>query len=402
MSSAVPPESADPQTIREANAAAMRAMAAGDFAGARETLRQALALEPRHPSLWLNLAACCRALEDVPGALAAIEDALRVQPRSFAALLMKGSMLERLGRSREAASIYGFAIGLAPPEERLDAATRAALAHAREVRARHVDELSAFVEAQIGGIRDRSGGATAQRINTFVDIATGRRRNYRQEPTDFFYPGLPELEFHPREDFPWLQELEAATAPIREELRQVLREDLKAFVPYIDYAEGLPLDQWAELNRSARWSALHFYHYGKRIEENCRRCPQTMRALTQVPQPLMPGRSPAAMFSALQPRTRIPPHTGVANTRLVVHLPLIVPQACGFRVGNQTRAWREGAAWVFDDTIEHEAWNDSPEPRFIFICDIWNPLLDAAERELIVRAVDAIDRFNGVGGEAGL
>jgi aspartyl/asparaginyl beta-hydroxylase (cupin superfamily) len=100
------------------------------------------------------------------------------------------------------------------------------------------------------------------------------------------------------------------------------------------------------------------------------------------------------MFSILKPRTRIPPHTGVANTRLVLHLPLIVPEGCGFRVGGETRAWREGDAWVFDDTIEHEAWNDSDEPRAILICDVWSPHLSLWERERIAEVVAALDHFN--------
>jgi aspartate beta-hydroxylase len=101
------------------------------------------------------------------------------------------------------------------------------------------------------------------------------------------------------------------------------------------------------------------------------------------------------MFSVLSPRTRIPPHTGVANTRLVLHLPLIVPDGCGFRVGSETRSWKVGEAWVFDDTIEHEAWNDSDETRIILICDVWNPRLVGEERELIARLMTAMDDFAG-------
>jgi aspartyl/asparaginyl beta-hydroxylase (cupin superfamily) len=91
------------------------------------------------------------------------------------------------------------------------------------------------------------------------------------------------------------------------------------------------------------------------------------------------------MFSILEPRTRIPPHTGTSNVRLTVHLPLVVPPGCGFRVGAETREWREGEAWAFDDTIEHEAWNDSDQPRAILIIDAWNPLLTEAEREFVRR-----------------
>jgi aspartyl/asparaginyl beta-hydroxylase (cupin superfamily) len=133
---------------------------------------------------------------------------------------------------------------------------------------------------------------------------------------------------------------------------------------------------------------------GRIIEENAARCPATMAALGMVDQPCVEGMSPSAMFSILKPRTRIPPHTGAANTRLVLHLPLIVPQGCGFRVGGETRAWREGEAWVFDDTIEHEAWNDSDQPRAILICDVWAPTLSPTEREGVARVMGAAHRFN--------
>ncbi len=126
-----------------------------------------------------------------------------------------------------------------------------------------------------------------------------------------------------------------------------------------------------------------------------RRAPATVAAFSKLPQARVPLRSPSALFSVLQPNTRIPPHTGIANFRLVVHLPLILPQGCGFRVGGETREWRMGEAWVFDDTIEHEAWNDSDETRIILICDIWNPRLSEEERETIGQIIAATDKFNG-------
>ena len=95
------------------------------------------------------------------------------------------------------------------------------------------------------------------------------------------------------------------------------------------------------------------------------------------------------MFSLLAPHTRIPPHTGVANTRLVCHLPLIVPPGCGFRVGETIREWREGEAFVFDDTIEHEAWNDSDQLRVVLILDLWPPALSEAERVAVSAAIGA-------------
>ena len=112
-----------------------------------------------------------------------------------------------------------------------------------------------------------------------------------------------------------------------------------------------------------------------------------------MPRARIESRAPTAFFSILEANTRIPAHTGVTNTRLTVHLPLIVPPDCGFRVGGTTREWVPGKAWVFDDTIEHEAWNLSDTPRAILIFDIWNPLLTAAERELIKTATEIYVRY---------
>ena len=137
---------------------------------------------------------------------------------------------------------------------------------------------------------------------------------------------------------------------------------------------------------------------GKLVEENAAKCPQTMKLLAGAPQPEQPGRTPAAMFSLLKPRTRIPPHVGVSNVRLVTHLPLIVPEDCGFRVGNETREWVPGKAWVFDDTIEHEAWNDSDKLRVVLIFDIWHPHLTPPERAMITAMSAGMSAFSGGGG----
>ncbi|HEX4896256.1 MAG TPA: aspartyl/asparaginyl beta-hydroxylase domain-containing protein [Solimonas sp.] len=391
-----------PDSIADANRAAVRAMSAGDFHGAQAILRRALLVATDNTNLWLNLAASCRALGDDDGALEALEGALRVSPRAFRALLMKGSLLEKRGERRQAAMLYGAAVALVPRRDVLDDATRSALDHGQRMHMAYVDELAAYIHREMGPIETRGDSVSARRVARFVELTLGRKQNYRQEPTEFFYPGLPAIEFWEREEFPWIGEFERAAPRMRAELLEILRDDFRDFVPYVDYPDGLPLDQWKALNQSRRWGALHLLKAGERVEENCRRCPQTLAALEPLPLPRVPRRSPAAMFSALQPGTRIPPHTGVANTRLVVHLPLIVPEGCGFRVGNETRHWREGQAWVFDDTIEHEAWNDSAEPRVIFICDVWNPRLSEFECQLIAEMMMAMDKFNGFVPETGL
>lgn len=385
------PDTISPRTL---NDQALAALSAGNFAFAQERLRQAVRIDPTQPSIWLNLAGACRASGDLDGALEAVDGALRAEPRHFTALLTRASLLERRGAIKKAATAYGIALSVAPSDHRLDAETLKVVRYARTLNERHVDGLEAHLLGRVTPEARQCTPAERARIETFVGVTLGRRKNYRQQPAEFFYPGLPAIPFWDRVEFPWLAEFEAATAAISTELEGIQIGDAQRFAPYIAYPDTVPVDQWAALNHSREWSAYHLIDHGTVASEPRRLCPKTFEAIAALPQPEVFKRSPAAMFSALRPHTRIPPHTGVANTRLVVHLPLIVPEGCGFRVGDQTRFWRVGEAWIFDDTIEHEAWNDSDEVRTILICDVWNPRLSADERHLIATVMAAMDEFN--------
>ena len=128
------------------------------------------------------------------------------------------------------------------------------------------------------------------------------------------------------------------------------------------------------------------------MEEVCARFPRTAEVLAALPLCRIEGRAPNAFFSILKAGAHSPPHTGVTTVRSVVHLPLIVPDGCSFRVGGETRSWRVGEAFVFDDTIEHEAWNRSGEDRAVLIIDAWNPHLSRHEQAMVCRLYEAADR----------
>jgi aspartyl/asparaginyl beta-hydroxylase (cupin superfamily) len=377
------------------NKAAMQALAAGDVATAEALLLRLVTADPASIPGWLNLAAVRRRQNNPAGAFAALREVMRLEPRNFAALLMSATLLEREGRIKAAAETYGAALSNAPPDQYLDEATRQAVAHGREIHGRHTSEMHEFIRARVSEARSQCAPAERRRVDAFIATTLRVRKRYQQEPLEYYFPGLPAIEFYERAEFPWLEELEAATEPMQRELAAILREDQAGFAPYIHYDDHAPLDQWRELNHSPRWSAFHFYEKGLPIAERCNRAPATMQILSRLPQAQVPLRSPSALFSVLQPHTRIPPHTGIANFRLVVHLPLVVPPGCGFRVGGETRQWRLGEAWVFDDTIEHEAWNDSDQIRIIFICDVWSPRLSPEERAAIGEVIAASDAFNG-------
>lgn len=383
------------EEVARINRAAMQAMAAGDLAGAESALAEAVKRDSASVALWLNLAIVRRQRKDLEGAQSALRQVLTLDNRNFAALLMTATLLDQQGREKEAAVAYGIAIAQAPAERHLDQPTRRALERAREVHGRYVEELGSFIRERAADARDHCAPAERRRVEAFIETTLRRRKRYQQEPTDFYYPGLAPIEFYERGEFPWLPEFEAATGAVQRELGRVLVEDEKEFAPYIQYDDHLPLEQWRELNKNPRWSAFHFYDKGRPVEERCRRAPETFAAVRRLPQAEVALRSPTAMFSVLQPKTRIPPHHGVANFRLVVHLPLVLPPNCGFRVGGETREWRIGEAWVFDDTIEHEAWNESDEIRIILICDVWNPRLSPDERAVIQAVIAATDAFSG-------
>jgi aspartyl/asparaginyl beta-hydroxylase (cupin superfamily) len=154
---------------------------------------------------------------------------------------------------------------------------------------------------------------------------------------------------------------------------------------------GIGETKWSGLDHSLDWGAIFLWEYGQPNQPVIDRCPATASALEALPRSNIPGRAPSAFFSMLKPRTRIPPHTGVTNTRAIIHLPLIVPEGCGFRVGGETRPWIVGKPFAFDDTIEHEAWNDSDELRAVLIFDVWNPHLTPREQDAIARYYGAAD-----------
>jgi aspartate beta-hydroxylase len=387
------------------NELGLRMMQRGDAAKARELFERATQADPGHPSLWSNLAASLQALGLQQAQMDAVERALALDPRHLAALLQKGALIEARGDVRSAARAYRNALATIPPGAVPLPTVSAEVARARDVVLKDDEALASAIEERLAAIRDRHGGGQRgdkqyRRVDRCLELATGRRKRYNPEPSFMYFPEIPAIEFFERVEFPWLDAIEAATDDIRTELTTVLVSDRAGLEPYISYPEqGVPLDQWKELNKSRRWSAYFLWNQGVPQPAHLARCPRTAEVLKRAPQCDVPGHGPTAFFSILEPGTHIPPHSGVTNTRLTVHLPLIVPPDCAFRVGSETREWSAGEAWVFDDTIEHEAWNRSDAPRAVLIFDIWNPFLSEAERDLVRAATEVVGTYYNTGPE---
>jgi aspartate beta-hydroxylase len=374
-------------------ACGIHALRKGDAAEARVLLERSIAADPSHPAMFLNLASSLRSLEDAEGEGKALDRALALDPHFLPALLQKASLFERQGNTKRAARIYHRALNAIPPGTTLPAAWQPLVERAQRVVLESLNELDGLLRERMSEVRAQFSTDDQERVDDCLGALVGKKRIYVQQPTYTHFPRLPAIQFYERKDFPWLPQVEQATDDIRAELLGLLQDAREDFVPYLQHASSDPLNQWRELNQSKRWSALFLFKDGQRQESIIARCPKTVAALDAAPVVKIPHRGPTSFFSLLEPKTRIPGHTGTTNIRLTVHIPLIVPPACGFRVGTQTREWVPGTALIFDDTIEHEAWNDSDQERVILIFDIWNPLLTQAERELMTVATAAIAEF---------
>ena len=372
--------------MNAAVAEADRAAAAGDIGRAIALLEQAGGTEAAGDAqLWLKLAALHRAAGQPAKALDAVHRALALAEFDFMALVMRAALLEKLAPA-QSGEAWAHALAQRPegplPPQLDDVLARGEAARDAWIARREVLLASATADTLSAASADE-----AARIARFQSNVLRKTRVYHSEPTHYAFPGLLEREFHPRGEHPWLAEVEAATDAIAEELDAVMATERAELVPYIQYQQHEAMAQWRELNQNRDWTAIHLIRNGKLIDANARHCPRTMAVLERLPQPDIAGAGPNAMFSLLAPNTVIPPHVGINNARLVCHLPLVVPEGCWFRVGAETRAWRRGEAFLFDDTIEHEASNPTDRLRVVFIFDVWHPGLTPAERDAVRQVI---------------
>ena len=380
--------SESPQAL---NAAGMARLNAGDPGGAVSLFARAAELDSRATALWLNLANAQRQTGDDAGEAASLARVLAIDARDLTGLIRSAELHERRGDPAKAMQAWVGVLSVAPPVEETKPPLSDVLAHAAAFVAARNADFAATIGAALAPAVAAVPASARRRFDAAVGVATGQRRVFVNECAGMHFPFLPADEFFAREHFPWMAAFEAQAPAIRAEALALLgRGD--GIEPYVAMEPGAPPNKWTALDRSLDWGCYYLWQYGKPIDAALAACPATALALAELPKAELPGRAPTAFFSILKPHTRIPPHTGVSNTRTIVHLPLIVPPGCGFRVGSETREWVDGEAFGFDDTIEHEAWNDSDDVRVVLILDVWNPYLSADERTLVqefYRAADA-------------
>ncbi len=393
---------ARPPSVVELRALAQRGIAflqAGQVAGARDIFGKLVQLAPDQADGHLGLAHALRGLGQAEPANAALDKALSLQPRHIGALVLKGDWLDAAGQAT-AASFYQAAVRCAEEMDTLPQEWALQAEHAQRMCERYALQFEQALRGQLEAVAPKCGGPSDRFLQS-LELLSGRRQVFASAPRLYLFPELPTVQFFSREAFPWLAQLEAATPLIRNELLALLGQP-QVFRPYVESDRSRPVLNPGGLLDNPDWSACFLWKNGVRHAAIADRCPATEAALAQVPVVHIPGRSPSVLFSLMRPGAHIPPHHGFVNTRLIVHLPLVVPPGCRFRVGNETREWVEGKAWLFDDTIEHEAWNPSDQTRVVLLLEVWRPELDVSERAHVSALFEAIEKQRGSVGEWGI
>lgn len=377
------------------NNLAMQAMERGDLSMARELLQRAVAAAPDYTMAHANLSRVHSALGDADSAMFEIDAAIKADPAAWGPHVEKAGMLEEQGKQRAAAASYGKALAYMPEDVQQAPEMQPLVEHARRMHAENQAQMREFLMGRIGGMLRTGSPRQLERFQHSLDVLTGRRDMALSRPLTLPFARLPSIPIFHREDFDWAPGVEAAFPDMLRELQSLLDERAE-FVPYVQMPDDEPKGQFAPLNNNPDWGAYYFWDSGKLIEEHAARCPRTVEALAErAPMCTIPDRAPVTFFSALKPGTHIAAHHGATNSRLTVHMPLIIPPDCALRVGGETHVWTPGELVMFDDTILHEAWNNSDRLRVVLIFDVWHPMLSALERDLVRETIQGILEYNG-------
>jgi len=308
--------------------------------------------------------------------------------------LFLGFVLQKLGRIDAAAQVWSLAADF---DSRIVNAWRNESAPAdiqQRSRAANLAIRSHFTTMHsncIAEFRDKHPQANVDRIASAIWCQTHNSafefQHPHQKPHLFFVPDLAPIPVYGPAHLPWQEELEAAFDDIKEEFlcnREQARDEER---PYLEPGAAGLGENWKPIVDSLNWGSLHLYKQGVANPRLVELFPVTLAALRTVPLVDTVSGPSEILFSVLQGEKRIPPHYGVANSAVTVHMPIITTDSSAIRVGDDVFKWRPGKVFAFDDAFEHESWNDSAEPRVNLLFETWHPDLTDDEKAAITMAI---------------
>ncbi|MEM7691227.1 MAG: aspartyl/asparaginyl beta-hydroxylase domain-containing protein [Pseudomonadota bacterium] len=389
MNNSASSNSLSAEQLRALNQQAISELREGRAESARNACITAIQSGANNASVWGVLALACRDMGDSEQAIQAADRSLALEPRNPRVLVVKGDAFYRRSDWRASGAFYRDALKFASPAN-CPVEMKAELERAQSRVAELNERFERHISSRAAPLLAASGNTS--RMREAVEILCNRRQVYYPQPKHIFFPGLPLVEFGDASAFSWVAEVESAADDIREELLSVIAGD-SGFAPYLTASSDRPVYDVHGMADNDSWSAFYLWENGEPVDENQAKCPKTTAAIEKVPLVFSGKRCPNVLFSRLKAGAVIPPHTGMVNTRFICHLPLVIPEGCGFRVGNDTRSWEFGKVWLFDDTIEHEAWNNSQYDRYVLIFEVWRPELSVEEQELVTTLLQAVDEY---------
>lgn len=211
--------------------------------------------------------------------------------------------------------------------------------------------------------RKPAGGFNGLRRKAVIKTGHALTRGIAQFQTAQSLIGDPALADN--KSFSFVPMLEANWQAVRDEALEIIK-----FRDAVPLFEEISTDQ-KNISRSSTWRTFFLYGFGEPVARSCKRAPKTAALLSRIPH------LQSAFFSILEPGSHIPPHRGLTKGLLTCHLGLIVPEdraSCRLRVENQIQLWEPGKVFIFDDTREHEVWNDTKETRVVLLFHVDRPM----------------------------
>jgi aspartate beta-hydroxylase len=387
-----------PDDVEALNVCSLASMRDNKFHRAVAMLQRAASIAPDDAITQHNLGRAYEAIGDTDAAVTALGRSVRLQPGYHVARMRLAALLDARGDLARAVPQYSRALADAQRLGRwLDAATtppawqEVVRRGVEVVRVHRRAALFAVLEPYVAKYGREALARVEQCLRSYLREIELKSPDPRQAPSFLYFPGMPATPYFDRNLFPWIEEFEAQTDRIRDELEAVLPSEHgreRVFTSDEIEQQNLRGD-----TGPVTWNGYYFYRHGERRDDNAARCPVTAAAIDALPLSRVPGHGPEVLYSVFTPGTHLLPHQGVTNTRVVGHLPLIIPEACALKVGGEVHEWREGRVVVFDDTYEHEAWNRGERTRVVMIFDLWNPYMTEPEREAFRDLVVDIGEF---------
>jgi tetratricopeptide (TPR) repeat protein len=328
-------------------------------------------------------------------------EAVALQAKNPTPYLFLGSVLQALDRLDEAVQVWSLAADIDPRlvsawrnprlpadiRQRSEAADTAMRSH---YTALHTDTMAHY--------RQLHPTCNIERIEAAIWCQTHavafRYPHQAQRPHVFLVPELAAIPVFGPEHISWQHSLEAVTADIEAEFSAASKLAADAAQPYLDASATAMGDEWQPLADSLNWGAFHLYKKGVANSRLCDLFPTTLAVLKTLPL-LKVGDLPSEiLFSSLQAGQHIPPHYGLSNTDVTVHLPIATNSGSAIKVCDQTHQWQHGKVFAFDDAFYHESWNHGATARVNLLFEAWHPDLSTDEQGAISASFNAREQWN--------